>query len=93
MLGISQKHYSEVERGVTGLSVKHLIQVSDILEVSLDYLLKGSEFMPSGQQTQELGHLGDIFYSTTPYTRQQIIQLATIAQGIERYAMPCDKES
>ena len=41
MLGISQKHYSEAERGITGLSVKHLIQISDILSVSLDYLLKG----------------------------------------------------
>lgn len=40
LLGISQKHYSEVERGITSLSVKHLIQISDILSISLDYLLK-----------------------------------------------------
>lgn len=41
MLDISVKHYSEVERGITGLSVEKLIELSDILGTSLDYLLKG----------------------------------------------------
>lgn len=41
LLDVSVKHYSEVERGLTGLSVEKLIQISDILGVSLDYLLKG----------------------------------------------------
>lgn len=41
MLDISVKHYSEVERGITGLSVEKLIELSDILSTSLDYLLKG----------------------------------------------------
>lgn len=43
MLDISVKHYSEVERGITGLSVEKLIELSDILGVSLDYLLKGEK--------------------------------------------------
>ena len=42
-LGISVKHYGGAERGVTGLSVENLIAVSNILNVSLDYLLKGDE--------------------------------------------------
>lgn len=42
MLDISVKHYGEVERGITGLSIEKLIEVSDILDVSIDYLLKGS---------------------------------------------------
>lgn len=40
-LDISIKHYSEAERGITGLSVENLIKVSEILGISLDYLLKG----------------------------------------------------
>ncbi|MBQ4530589.1 MAG: helix-turn-helix transcriptional regulator [Lachnospiraceae bacterium] len=43
ILDISVKHYSEVERGITGLSVEKLIELSDILGVSLDYLLKGDK--------------------------------------------------
>ena len=40
-LDISIKHYSEAERGIIGLSVENLNKVSEILGVSLDYLLKG----------------------------------------------------
>lgn len=43
LLDISVKHYSEVERGITGLSVEKLIQLSNILGISLDYLLKGDK--------------------------------------------------
>lgn len=40
-LDISIKHYSEAERGITGLSVENLLKVSELLGISLDYLLKG----------------------------------------------------
>lgn len=40
-IDISIKHYSEAERGITGLSVENLIKVSEILGISLDYLLRG----------------------------------------------------
>lgn len=43
LLDISIKHYSEVERGITGLSVSKLIQLSDFFHVSMDYLIKGEE--------------------------------------------------
>lgn len=42
-LNISIKHYGEVERGNAGLSLENLVEVSDILDVSLDYLIKGIE--------------------------------------------------
>ena len=42
-LDISVKHYSEVERGITGLSVEKLIELSNIFGTSLDYLIKGIE--------------------------------------------------
>ena len=38
-LDISIKHYSEAERGIVGLSVENLIKVSEILGISLDYLI------------------------------------------------------
>lgn len=41
ILDISVKHYGEVERGVTGLSIEKLLFLSDFFHVSLDYLLKG----------------------------------------------------
>ncbi len=41
LLDISVKHYSEVERGITGLSIDKLIYLSNLFSVSLDYLLKG----------------------------------------------------
>ncbi len=40
-LNISVKHFSEVERGIAGLSVENLIKLSDILGVSIDYMVKG----------------------------------------------------
>lgn len=40
-LNISVKHFSEVERGIAGLSIENLIKLSDILGVSIDYMVKG----------------------------------------------------
>ena len=40
-LGISVKHFSEVERGIAGLSVDNLVRLSALLGVSLDYIVKG----------------------------------------------------
>lgn len=42
-LNISIKHYGGVERGIAGLSIENLIEVSNILGVSLDYLIKGDK--------------------------------------------------
>ena len=41
LLDISVKHMSEVERGLTGLSIENLIKLSDIFGVSIDYIVKG----------------------------------------------------
>lgn len=47
ILDISLKHYSEVERGITGLSIEKLIFLSEHFDVSLDYLLKGDAAEPN----------------------------------------------
>lgn len=50
-LDISVKHYNGVERGVAGLSIENLVEVSEILGINLDYLIKGEpqkdDIMPS----------------------------------------------
>lgn len=40
-LGISVKHFSEVERGIAGLSIENLIKLGNLLGLSLDYIIKG----------------------------------------------------
>ena len=41
LLGISVKHFSETERGISGLSVENLMKLSDLLHMSLDEMIKG----------------------------------------------------
>lgn len=41
-LNVSIKHYGGVERGIAGLSIENLIEVSNILGIDLDYLIKGN---------------------------------------------------
>ncbi len=86
LLDISQKHYSEVERGLTGLSVKHLIQISDILAVSLDYLLKGtiSEHYSGIPTTSQ--QINELFFSSSDYTQQEMLKLLQIAKNIEKHS-------
>ena len=93
MLGISQKHYSEVERGITGLSVKHLIQISDILSISLDYLLKGtvSNSIPKSAKIND--KINELFFSSSYYTQRQMLHILQIVKDIEANAsVPQDKK-
>ena len=86
LLGISQKHYSEVERGITGLSVKHLIQISDILNISLDYLLKGNITNTASISIRTNMQINELYYSSSEYTQQQMLNLLKIAKNIEMYS-------
>lgn len=40
-LGITNKHLGDVERGTAGLSMKHLLNLCDILGTDLNYLVCG----------------------------------------------------
>lgn len=83
LLGISQKHYSEAERGITGLSVKHLIKISDILSVSLDYLLKGSISENMSKSVTTNNKINEIYFSASDYTQEKMLDLILIAKEIE----------
>ena len=87
LLGISQKHYSEVERGITGLSIKHLIQISDILSVSLDYLLKGTlpKYASISEPLQTNIQINELYYSSSEYTQQQMLHILQIVKDIENH--------
>lgn len=47
MLDVSSKHISHVERGDASLSLGKILQVSEIFDCSLDYLIKGKEHDPA----------------------------------------------
>ena len=83
LLGISQKHYSEAERGITGLSVKDLIKISDILSVSLDYLLKGSISENMSKSVTTNNKINEIYFSASEYTQEKMLDLILIAKEIE----------
>lgn len=44
MLHVTSKHVSELERGVTGISIDIQVLLCKYLHCSLDYLVKGEEF-------------------------------------------------
>lgn len=41
-LGVSVKHLSETERGLSGLSVENLCKLSDLFGMTLDELIRGA---------------------------------------------------
>lgn len=43
-IGTTNKHVSEIERGVTGISIDTQVLLGKALNCSLDYLIKGDEF-------------------------------------------------
>lgn len=73
-LGITVKHYGGVERGTAGLSLDNLIELSNILDVNLDYLIKGidnsTEIIPN--------RIKEIYTCSSPEKRQYIIELLEI---------------
>lgn len=49
-LDFSQNHYSRIENGRDGISVEKLIQLCDILNISIDYILTGE--IPSDKKSE-----------------------------------------
>lgn len=70
-LNVSVKHYGGVERGNAGLSLENLVEVSNILGLSLDYLVKGKD---SSSETIPV-KLKEIYLNCPPNKRQHLIEL------------------
>ena len=77
MLDVSVKHYSEVERGLAGLSVDNWIHVSEILNTSLDYLLKGVDM-----NTPML--LSNMFYNTDERQQEILIKIIDLVKEYKK---------
>lgn len=73
-LDISVKHYGGVERGMAGLSIENLIETSDILGMSLDYLIKGE---PQNDDTMP-NRIKELYTECPKNNRQHLIQLLEI---------------
>ncbi len=77
-LNISVKHYGGVERGVAGLSLENLIEVSEILGMDLDYLIKGKQknhdVLPS--------RIREIYLDCPQNKRQYIIEVLEASEKL-----------
>lgn len=78
-LNFSYQHISNIERGITGISLELLVRISNLLQVSVDYLLQDNLTQPYHgedflfitnvesylkQQQTELFELQKIIYKT-----------------------------
>lgn len=73
-LNISLKHYGSVERGVAGLSLENLVEVSEIIGVSLDYLVKGDKETDNTIPAR----IKEIYTECPPDKRQHLLELLEI---------------
>lgn len=73
-LNISTKHYGGVERGLAGLSLENLVEVSEILGVGLDYLVKGTKEVDESIPSR----IREIYVSCPPSKRQYILEMLEI---------------
>ncbi|MBR3306759.1 MAG: helix-turn-helix transcriptional regulator [Lachnospiraceae bacterium] len=48
-LDVSVKHVGEIERGITGISLEKLVELSRVLDAGLDFIVFGKETAPEGE--------------------------------------------
>ena len=85
-LGISSKHYSEVERGKTGFSIDNWILAARILDADLNTLLDGPA------TTLKIQEEADYYLRDANRTLMQKTILERIFLLIEEYAKLCVDE-
>lgn len=77
-LNISVKHYGGVERGNAGLSLDNLIEISTILGLSLDYLVKGED-SPEGIIPDRMK---EIYLNGSPKKRRHMMELLEVVDKL-----------
>lgn len=74
-LNVSVKHYGGVERGQAGLSIENLIEVCNILDTDLNYLILGEnekeDYLPE--------KIRELYFSCPKEKRPFLIELMEIA--------------
>ena len=76
-LDVSVSYLAELERGRTGISVKMLIKVCNLLGLSADYVLFGAE---REEDKQRLDAIHRIDYKYLPLLDSVIIELLELSQ-------------
>ena len=76
ILDVSVSYMAEVERGRTGISVKMLIKICDVLGLSADYVLFGEQ---RGQDAERLDRLNRIDGRYLPLLDSVIAELLALS--------------
>lgn len=81
-IGATSKHISEIERGVTGISIDTQVQLSEKLFCSLDYLIKGREY----ESVESLlpSHIIEILHSPDEEEKEILINYLEMYEKIKR---------
>lgn len=76
-LDVSVSYLAELERGRTGISVKMLIKVCNLLGLSADYVLFGTERKQDAQRLDTIHRIDDKYL---PLLDSVIIELLELSQ-------------
>jgi len=52
-MNLSEKYYSDIERGSCGMSLETLVEIAAYLEVSLDYIIRGTQEVEKAEISKE----------------------------------------
>lgn len=63
LLDVSVSYLAELERGRTGISVKMLVKVCNVLGLSADYILFGSERDDNNKRIDSIKRINPKYYS------------------------------
>ena len=80
ILGISQKHLGEVERGIAGLSMENLLELCKTLGVDLNYLVMGETML----EAQVPSTWNDLYLRCPVQKRGFLLSLVEIAVRVGR---------
>lgn len=83
-LDISTKHMSEVERGLSSLSIEKFVQLCDILSTDLDYLIRGLD-RRSGQESAVPTYILNLFNSDDEATKQLLKEYMLLFRKLREY--------
>lgn len=75
LLGVSVSYVSELERGRTGISIKNLKTVCNLLGLSADYILFGEERSVDQRWLDKLHHIDKKYMSLVETFLQELLAL------------------
>lgn len=80
LLDVSVSYMAEVERGRTGISVKMLVKICNVLGLSADYILFGAERQADTSRIDSIHRIDDKFL---PLLDKVIGELLALSQQID----------